>query len=252
MNVSAKAELTKASMRKFQKKFGDTTNQALIRLAVSTGRECALLTHPMKNARKVQQDAIMKGARKNIAPLPAKLFNLVTRKPKPAFRFERGGSGAVWAKLTPSQILQSDRDVYDFIEEARKPNGRVKWLPFSQKAICKKGDFDKAMVRRRKLAGVTKGSWLGAHRALSKKVRGGDKPRLGKNFMAYAQKHMDKGDGKARLKRLGKSEADLISDAPATKDQRIFPKEHAKDAVERSWRKTLSWYRRQCRLKFAK
>ncbi len=252
MNIKATAEISKASMRKFQKKFGDTSNQALLRLAVSTGRECALLTHPMKNGKAVQMDAIQKGARKNIAVLPPKLFNQITKKPNPAFRFSRGAAGVVWSKLTEDRILRSDREIYDFIEQTRKPNGRAGWLPYTEKAICKKGDFNKAMVRRRKLAGVTKGSWLGGHQELSKKIRGGDKPRLGKNFMNYAQKHMDKGTGKYRGKKLGKSEAHLISEAPATKDQRIFPKKNAKDAVERAWKKTYRWYRLQCRLQFAK
>lgn len=250
--ISAKAELSKKSMMKFARQFGDTTNQALLRLAISTGKQCAMLTHPMEKGRKVQENAILKGATKNVRAISPKLFNKIAKKAKPAYRFDRGGSGAVWVKLTPKQILRSDREVYDFIEDHRKENGRAKWLPFNQKAICKEPDFNKAMVRRRKLAGVTKGSWLGAHRELSKKVRGGDKPRLGKNVMSYAQKHMDKGDGKYLPKRLGKSECHLISDAPATKDQRIFPRDHADKAVKRAWKNTLSWYRRQCRLKYAR
>ena len=252
MKLKATAEISKASMRKFQKKFGDTSNQALLRLAASTSRECALLTHPMENARKVQINAIEKGARKNIAVLPPKLFNDISKKPKPAYRFSRGGAGDVWSKLTPNRILKSDREIFDFIEKTRKPNGRAGWLPYTEKAICKKPDFKKAIVRRRKLAGVTKGSWLGGGRDLSKKVKGGDKPRIAKNFLPFAQKHIDLGSGKYRGKNLGKSEASLISEAPATKDQRIFPKKHAKDAVERAWKKTYRWYRIQCRLKFAK
>ena len=44
--IQTKAELSKRSMDKFRKQFGDTTNQALLRLAVSAGRECARLTPP--------------------------------------------------------------------------------------------------------------------------------------------------------------------------------------------------------------
>ncbi len=245
--IETKAELSLKSMRRFVKQFGDTTNQALLRLAVSAGRECALLTQPYGSSKKKIQDSIKHGAEANIAAIPATLFNRIEKSRNPAFKFSRG-----WVHLNNGQILKSGSEIWDFIEDNRMPNGRVKWLPHRQKAIARKDDFKDVLVRRRKLAGVTKGSWLGAHQALAKKIRGSDKPRLGKNFMNWAQKHMDKGDGEFRGKRLGKSEARLVSDAPATKDKRIFAKDDAKKAVRRAWKKTLGWYRIQCRLKYSK
>jgi len=245
--IETKAELSLKSMRRFVKQFGDTTNQALLRLAVSAGRECALLTQPYGSSKKKIQDSIKHGAEANIAAIPATLFNRIEKSRNPAFKFSRG-----WVHLNNGQILKSGSEIWDFIEDNRMPNGRVKWLPHRQKAIARKDDFKDVLVRRRKLAGVTKGSWLGAHQALAKKIRGSDKPRLGKNFMNWAQKHMDKGDGEFRGKRLGKSEARLVSDAPATKDKRIFSKDDAKKAVRRAWKKTLGWYRIQCRLKYSK
>ena len=245
--IETKAELSLKSMRRFVKQFGDTTNQALLRLAVSAGRECALLTQPYGSSKKKIQDSIKHGAEANIAAIPPTLFNRIEKSRNPAFKFSRG-----WVHLNNGQILKSGSEIWDFIEDNRMPNGRVKWLPHRQKAIARKDDFKDVMVRRRKLAGVTKGSWLGAHQALAKKIRGSDKPRLGKNFMNWAQKHMDKGDGEFRGKRLGKSEARLVSDAPATKDKRIFAKDDAKKAVKRAWKKTLGWYRIQCRLKYSK
>lgn len=245
--IEAKADLSQKSMRRFVKQFGDTTNQALLRLAVSVGRECALLTQPQGSSKKKIHDAIKHGALANVAAIPPTLFNKISKSRNPAFKFSRG-----WVHLNDGQILKSGSEIWDFIEDNRMPNGRVKWLPHRQKAIARKDDFKDVMVRRRKLAGVTKGSWLGAHQALAKKIRGSDKPRLGKNFMNWAQKHLDKGTGEFRGKRLGKSEAHLVSDAPATKDKRIFAKDDAKKAVERAWRKTLGWYRIQCRLKYSK
>jgi len=245
--IRATAELSKRSMNKFRREFGETTNQALLRLAVSVGRECALLTQPRGKGKAKIQKAIRSGARANITAIPARLFNKIAKREKPSFKFRRG-----WVDLTDGQILKSESEIWDFIEDHRMSNGRVKWLPHRQKAIARADDFKAVLVRRRKLAGVTKGSWLGAHQALAKKIRGSDKPRLGKNFMNWAQKHLDKGTGEFRGKILSKSEARLISDAPATKDKRIFAKDAAKKAVARAWRKTLSWYRIQCRLKYAK
>ena len=198
--IRAKAELTRRSLNKFRKQFGDTTNQALLRLAVSVGRECALLTQPYGASKKKIQGAIKHGAEANVAAIPATLFNKIAKSRNPAFKFKRG-----WVHLNDGQILKSGAQIWDFIEDNRMENGRVRWLPHRQKAIA-----------------------------------------------SFAQKHIDKGTGKFRPKILSTSEARLISDAPATKDKRIFAKDAAKKAVARAWRKTLSWYRRQCRLKFAK
>jgi len=245
--IETKAELSLKSMKRFVRRFGDTTNQALLRLAVSAGRECALLTQPYGQGKAKIQKAIKHGAKANVAAIPPTLFNRIAKSRNPAFNFGRG-----WVHLNNGQVLKSGSEIWDFIEDNRMSNGHVKWLPHRQKAIARKDDFKDVLVRRRKLAGVTKGSWLGAHQALAKKIRGSDKPRLGKNFMNWAQKHMDKGDGEFRGKRLGKSEARLVSDAPATKDTRIFAKDDAKKAVKRAWKKTLGWYRIQCRLKYSK
>ena len=245
--ISMQAALDEKKMKRFSKSFGDTTNQALLRLAISTSKNCAFFTNPRGKGKKEIVNAINKGALLNITPLAAKEFNRHAKSSNPAL-FANGR----WYKMNQGQILRSEGDVWDFIEKSREGSkrGRPKGLHYSRKAVCRKKDMDAVLKRRRKLAGITKGSWLGAFKALSIKVRGGDKPRLGKNYMNWAQKHMDMGRGKWQPKRLGKSEADLISNAPATKDKRIFSNEDARDAMKSAWRNTLSWYRLQCKLKY--
>jgi len=245
--ISLNAALDEKKMQRFSRSFGDTTNQALLRLAISVSKNCAFYTNPRGKGKKKIVDAINKGARLNITALPVKEFNRHAKTNNPA-QFVKGR----WHKMDQSQILRSEEDVWNFIEKSRdgSKSGRPKWIPSNRKAICKNKDMDAVLKRRRKLAGIAKGSWLGAFKALSIKVVGGDKPRLGKNYMNWAQKHMDMGRGKWQPKRLGKSEADLISNAPSTKDKRIFSNEDAKDAMKSAWRNTIKWYRLQCRLKY--
>ncbi len=248
--MSADMEMDPGSLEKFRIEFGDTSNQALLRIAVSVSRECAFFTQPRGKGKKKIVDAINKGALLNIYPLPAKEFKKHANSSNPAFF-----ANERWYKLKHGQILRSEDDIWNFIEKSREGSkrGRPKWLHPSRKAICKKSDMSAVLKRRRKLAGIAKGSWLGAFKPLSLKIKGGDKPRLGKNYMSWAQKHADKGRARwSPSHHLRVSQADLISEAPATKSKRIFSDKLGKRAVNSAWKKTTSWYEKQCKLKFDK
>ena len=244
--ISVKAKLDERKMKSFRKKFGETSNQALIRLAVDVAKDAAVLTEPKGKSKKQIVKNIISGARVNIAAIPARQFNQISKKKSPWFRFSKGG-----VSLSRAQILESPGEINGFIERNRNKKGRVRRLSQNQKAICKTGDMNKVLVKRKKLAGVTKGSWLGAGIKLSRKSKGSHPARVGKNFMAFAQKHKDRGTAKFRARILGKSEAFLISNAPATKDVKIFSKRDAKEAIRRAWKKVLNYYRREVRARVA-
>jgi len=248
--MSVTAEMDKRSLEKFRKQFGETSDQALLRLAVSTSKQAAFFTNPRGKDKKAKDkiiDGINKGAVLNIAPLPAKEFNRHAKSRNPAF-FRDGR----WYSMSQDQILRSEEDVWDFIEKSRRGSkrGRPKWMPNSRKAICHKKDMDSVLKRRRKLAGIMKGSWLGSFAALGMKISGSDKPRLGKNYMAWAQKHMDMGHARWRGGGRDKSEAHLISKVSGTLDKRYFNQDLADEAVKVSWSNTIKWYKKQCKLKF--
>ena len=243
--ISVKADLDRGKMIKFRRQFGESSNQALIRLSVGVAKEAAILTKPMGRGKKKVVAGIIAGARSNIRDLPAKRFNQIAKKSRPAFKFRDQ-----WVSLGEDQILRSPDEVNAFIEKNRNSKGRVKKLSSRDKAIAKTADFNKTLVRRKKLAGIAKGSWIGAGKVLARKSRGPEPARVGKNFIAWAQKHSDLGTARFRKRTLGKSEAHLISKAPATRDNGIFSKDEARQAVRRSWRKTLTWYRRESKRRF--
>ena len=240
MNLTLSAELDSKKMNKFRRQFGESSNQALVRLGVDTAKMAAVLTQPEGKGKKKIIKSINSGANKNIAALPAKTFNYFANKRSPAFPFQ--GS---WVRLDDSQILRSPGEIYDFVEKHRDNKGRVKSLSRGRRAICKQGDMDKAMTARRKLAGVAKGSWLGAGKSLARKSKGPEPASVGKNYMAWAQKHAKLGDSRFIKKILGKSEVHLISNAPSTKDKGLFSREAAKDAIEKATKTTMAFYRRE-------
>tara|TARA_R110002012_G_scaffold102674_2_gene242188 strand:+ start:3547 stop:4404 length:858 start_codon:yes stop_codon:yes gene_type:complete len=248
--MSATAQLDRGSLEKFRRQFGDTSDQALLRVAVSTSKQCARLTNPRGRKKEVKDkilNAINKGALLNITPLPAKEFNRHAKSSNPA-QFANGR----WYKMNQDQILRSEEEVWDFIEKSRRGSkrGRPKWLHPSRKAICKNKDMGSVLKRRRKLAGIMKGSWLGAFAPLSRKIKGSDKPRIAKNYMSWAQKHMDMGKARWLPGARDKSEARLISKAPGTLDKRYFDQSLADEAVKIGWANTIKWYKLQCKLKF--
>ena len=244
--ISVSAKLDSGKLKEFRRKFGESSNQALVRLGVDAAKLAAVLTQPEGKGKKKIIRGINAGATRNIAPLPAKAFNYFTKKKRIAFPFE--GS---WVTLREHQVLRSSGEIYDFVEKHRDSKGRVKSLPRGRRAICKKGDMKKAMTARRKLAGVAKGSWLGAGKSLAKKSKGPDPARVGKNYMAWAQKHAKLGESKFIKRILGKSEVHLISNAPSTKDKGLFSRRAAKEAIEKASRITLNYYRREVKRRLA-
>ena len=226
LKASATLEMDRGSLEKFRKQFGETSDQALLRLSLSVSRECAFNTQPKGKKKDKIVEAIEAGARRNIIPLKAPEFKRHAKTNNPA-HFVRGR----WYSLRQDQILRSEQDIWEFIEKHRKGNkGRVKWVPTGSKAICKAADLNRVIRSRKKLAG--------------------DRPRLGKNYMGWAQRHKDKGLGRWRPGGRDRSEAQLVSKVPGTLDKKYFNNRLADEAIKSSWRKTISWYRRQCKIKF--
>ena len=243
--MSAQLELDRKKLNHFRKQFGDTSDQALLRVALDVSRECARLTQPSGTKKDKITGAIEDDARKNIYALPAVQINRLAKAAKPAHRTKRGA----WYKLDKSQILRGEDEIWRFIEKHRR-RGRVVWIPPAEKAVCKTGELDKVIARRKKLAGIMKGSWFGAFKRFAPLVRGTDQPTLGRNYMYWAQRHKDKGRGRFLSANQDRSEAQLTSKVSGTLDKRYFNQEIADEAIAKAWSDTLKWYRKQCKLKF--
>lgn len=243
--MSAQLELDRKKLNHFRKQFGDTSDQALLRVALDVSRECARLTQPWGKKKDKITGAIEDDARLNIYALPAVQINKLARSANPAHRTKRGW----WYKLDKSQILRGEDEIWRFIEKHRK-RGRVVWIPPAEKAVCKSGELNKVIARRKKLAGIMKGSWFGAFRRFAPLVRGTDRPTLGRNYMYWAQRHQKRGKGRFLSAHQDRSEAQLISKVPATLNKRYFNQSIADKAIEQAWKDTLGWYKKQCKLKF--
>lgn len=243
--MSAEIDLDRQQLNKFRKQFGDTSDQALLRVSLDVSRECARLTQPWGKKKDKITEAIDFDARKNIYALPAKEINKLARSKNPSHQTKRGQ----WYRLDKSRILRGQDEIWNFIEKHRK-RGRVVWVPPAEKAVCKSKELDKVIARRKKLAGIMKGSWFGAFTRLAPMVRGADRPTLGRNYMYWAQRHKDKGRGKFIGANQDRSEAQLISKVPGTLNKKYFNQKIADKAIAQAWKDTLKWYKKQCKLKF--
>lgn len=243
--MSFSMEVDEAALRrnfsKWQKKFGDSAAQAVSRLSVGVARETAILVEPKGKSKKKVVNGIVAGARSNIVAIPARDFNKLSAKRRPGFKF-----GHRWVTLDADQLLRGESEIQRFIEANRDGRGRVRKLSPERKAVAKKGDFNKVLVKRKRLAGIAKGSVLGAGMRAARFQRGGRRLSIGKNFMAWAQKHAGFGTAKRRRRAFG-PEIRLISEARHTRNNDIVSQQDVKEASRRAWRKTLAWYRHAMR-----
>lgn len=238
MVLSLTAKFDSVKLQKFRRDFGESSNEALIRIAVAAGKEAAVLTEVKGKSKKKQIDSIITGARINVVSLDAKQFNRLAALRRPSFRFHNQ-----WVTLDSSQLLRNQGEIHSFLEDNRDSRGRVKRLPPSRKAICKRADFNKVLVRRKRLAGIAKGSWLSAaKRAARFSRKSAQPPKVGKNFITWAQKH-DLGTARFHSSILSRSFVLLISKASHTRYPSIFSRNSASVAIRRGWKKTVTWYR---------
>ena len=225
--IQGSAQIDKASFKKWSKKFGDSSNDALVRLSVAVSRELAIKTAPPGRSKKKQIQSIIAGARANIITVSAREFRKIANASKPAMKINHQ-----WVRLREDQILRSPDAINEHIEKNRGSDGRVRRLQPRNKAVCRRPDMNKTLVRRKRLAGVAKGSWIGAGNRIAR--YSGTVGKVGRNFLAWARKHADKGTARFHRRLLGKSESRLISKAPATKDAGILSRQSVKAAIRTS------------------
>ena len=224
-------------LQRLSRDFGDDADQATARLAVSMAREIAILTPPRGKDKKAILGAIITDAWRVVMVIPGKFFNHLTKTARPRINMGKGG----WQAIRPSQLTRSDRDIYDHIESHRDGKGRVREFKnrqVSMQLITTKPTMNKVLRRRRKLAGVAKGGFLGAGMAAARFQKGADRVSIGKNFMAWAQKHRNLGTAR----RIKAGEIELRNSA--RNSGALVGIGEADLAHERAWKNTERWYRR--------
>ena len=232
--VKLTGEIDQASFKKFRKKFGDSSNSALLRAGVFAAREAADLTSPPGKKRKKIVGAIKAGALAVLSPVKPATFAKILKSGK-----VRRGRGGRFKAIPSSQILVGADQIERWIESHRGPDGRTKKLSLDKKGACKLPDYNKALAARNRTAGMAKGAWLGAGIAVSRKGGG---EVIGKSFMKWAQKHTAGGAMHYRPRILGKSELTLINNVHYA--SAIFSRGDGREAVRQAWKKTMAWYKR--------
>jgi len=229
--VTAKFDLPalERSLKKAAKAFGETSAQAVIRWGVSVCRDLAVQTQVFgqTKTKAKQENAITAGA-----------MSVVLIVPKVGASNKKG--------------LHSPEGVNAWIESTRGKNGRTpKNMPLSERKVCTEATFKKAMRDRFKLAGIAKGAWIGAGQDIAKHQTGQDRIAIGKNFLAYSQKHASRGHGIPA--KSGFSPVAVLENKAAHSASSWVLKDSSKrSAVAFGARKTITWYRKALKAKLDK
>jgi len=168
-------------------KVGETTEQATIRLAVGVARSLMVETRP-------KQATIADLKKKTAASM-----GLVV-EPVAQVHFNRILSGkargvAIDGKLYPvrqDRVLKSIQDIWSAIERHRDNRGRTIKLAPRDRYICGRANFNKVVMKRRRLWGVAKGAWYGAGLAAGRKQAGLDRINI-KPKPKWIEHHSSKG-----------------------------------------------------------
>lgn len=173
------------SLKKYAKKFGETSAQAVVRWGVQTCRELAVETQVWGKT---------KTRDKQIGAITKDAYNvlLVVDKLEKASRgggFRATNQGKSY-HVKSDNVLADAEQVNWWIEINRtRRRSRTAVLPSTEKKVCDLATFKKAIRERAKAAGMAKGAWIGAGNDIAKKQKGADKITIGAGFLKYAQKH---------------------------------------------------------------
>jgi len=232
----ADTEKFRRTLKGYGRRFKDSNWQLTCRLAVSVARELAVLTEPRGKGKKAIVAAIEADARRAVVPLSARTFQAARRR-------GRIWDGRQYVAVPADRFLEDEDAVWRAIEVARGRGGRVRKGLTGGPAVTRRPVFLRVLRKRRKLAGIAKGSWLGAGMEAARFQRGAARLSIGRNFMSWAQKHAR--FGRARRRRRGwRAGIELVSLARHTRRREIFPVGVEDEAVARAFRNTANWYRR--------
>jgi len=209
-----------ASLRKFGKRFGDSSSQMIARWGVRTAVELAYETqaYGKRDAKKKQIAAMSKDANQIVFAVTSK----IRRK---------------------DRELKSPDDVVNWIESHRKgKKKRTEKLAPKDRRMVRKSTFDKAIRKRASAAGMAKGGWLGAAMDMAARQKGQSKISVGKNVLSYAQKHAK--FGKSGLRKTEFSPAGTITDSVRHSGLPYVLRSGAFRSVSGfALQKTVRWYR---------
>jgi len=209
------------SLKKFARKFGDNNAQAIARWGVQVCRELAFETQPYGKAKtkQTQQGAIIKDA-----------YNVILIKEK--------------LGKSDKKALRSPDEVNGWIESNRtRRNRRTAKLPISERRVCTKTVFQKAMKIRLAKAGMAKGAWIGTGQEISSYQTGGEKITIGKTFLSWTQKHTSMGAATRPMPGFFSSTR-LSNKSAHSSSSYVLSEAKSKKAIDWGLKKTVKWYQK--------
>lgn len=211
------------SIRKYSKKFGDSTAQATVRMATSTARELAKYSQPFGASRKANLGAIRKDALNAVILQEGKT-------PK--------GSTAL---KTPDEMIA-------WMDKNRVGKGRrVAKLDIRLRRRVSLKTFNKAVSIKMQRAGMVKGAWIGAGNRIASAQTGSGRITIGSNFMKYAQKHSGLGSAKPPSSGF-KPVSQITNSLNYSSDPYVLRKSQIDTALSDGKKKALKWYKYALRL----
>lgn len=207
------------SLKDFAKDFGETNAQAIVRWSVNACRELAFETQVWgKTKTKAKQEGAIIADAYNV-------INIV----------ERVGKN--------KKALHTPEEVNSWIEQNRtRRRARTAKLPISERRVCTRAIFNKAMRIRFQRAGMAKGGWLGAGQEIAKAQKGQDRINIGKNYLSYAQKHGHFGSAKKPMEGWSPF-AEITNRVSYSGDKNVLTAAAPSRAFDWSLKKTIKWYR---------
>lgn len=189
MNIQIDTRDVGVSLDLLAEEVGETTEQATVRLAVGVARGLAEETKPKgRSTVAKRKKRAAAGMRRVVEPVAPRYFTALKRG-----KYERIKIGGQWVPVRPDRLLDTVQDVWDAVERHRDAEGKVKKLGPEARYFCRRAVFNKVATKRARLWGVAKGSWIGAGQMIARKQQGLDRVNIGKNFLAWTQRHAKKG-----------------------------------------------------------
>jgi len=227
------------SVKKFIKQLGESNSQAVVRWSVQVCRELAFSTQVYgKVGTKAKQHGAIIADAYNVLNV---VDNLKKNKRGSYTATNQGKSNSVAVK----DVLNDPDAVNAFIEVNRKRrNSKTAKLDVRDRKVCDKKTFQAALQSRLARSGTAKGAWIGAGNDIAKAQKGEDKQNIGKNFLAYAQKHQKYGDAKKPTVGMRPS-ARISSKIRYSGDGYILTSGLLKRAIDMGLKNTVKYYRKR-------
>jgi len=227
------------SVKKFIKQLGESNSQAVVRWSVQVCRELAFSTQVYgKVGTKAKQHSAIYADAYNVLRV---VDNLKKNKRGNFTSYNQGKSSSVAVK----DVLNDPDAVNAFIEVNRKRrNSKTAKLDVRDRKVCDKKTFQAALQSRLARSGTAKGAWIGAGNDIAKAQKGEDKQNIGKNFLAYAQKHQKYGDAKKPTVGMRPS-ARISSKIRYSGDGYILTSGLLKRAIDMGLKNTVKYYRKR-------